>query len=109
MLHVIAVGAAIEHETVADDLYEFRVQFFGQDFARFLGGQSGSVKHGAFDKLTLFNGLIRLLDAFSLRSFLPTWMSGLSLVARPRNCLTCFLVNAITCSIPIYDACSRVA
>ena len=26
---------------------------------------------------------------------LPTWMSGLSLVARPRSCLTCFLVSAI--------------
>ena len=29
MLHVIAMGAAIEHETVADNLYEFSVQFFG--------------------------------------------------------------------------------
>ena len=29
MLHVIAVGAAIVHETVADILYEFRIQFFG--------------------------------------------------------------------------------
>ena len=83
MFHVVAMGAAVEHETVADDLHEFRVQFFSQSLA--------------------------CLMAFSLRSFLPTWMSGLSLVARPRSCLTCFLVNAITCSIPIYDACSRVA
>ena len=49
MLHVIAMGAAIEHETVADNLHEFRVQFFGQPLARFLGSQSGSIKHGAFD------------------------------------------------------------
>ena len=50
MLHVIAMGAAIEHETVADNLYEFRVQFFGQPLARFLGSQSGSVEHGAFSR-----------------------------------------------------------
>ena len=51
MLHVIAMGAAIEHETIADNLYEFRVQFFSQSLACLLGGQTGTVEHGAFDEL----------------------------------------------------------
>lgn len=62
MFHVVAVGAAVEHETVADNLYEFRVQFFGQSLACFLSRQSGSVEHRAFDELTLFDGFVRLLD-----------------------------------------------
>ena len=62
MFHVVAMGAAVEHETVADDLHEFRVQFFSQPLACFLGGQTGSVEHGALDELTLFDGFVRLLD-----------------------------------------------
>lgn len=59
MFHVVAMGAAVEHETVADDLHEFRVQFFSQSLACLLGGQTGSVEHGALDELTLFDGSVR--------------------------------------------------
>ena len=95
VLHVVTLGTTVEHETVADDLHEFRAKLFGETFAGLLGGQTGTVEHGAFDELALLDGLVRLFDGVFAQIVLPTWMSGLSLVARPRSCLTCFLVSAI--------------
>ena len=51
MLHVVTLGTTVEHETVADDLHEFRAKLFGETFAGLLGGQTGTVEHGAFDEL----------------------------------------------------------
>ena len=62
VLHVVTLGTTVEHETVADDLHEFRAKLFGETFAGLLGGQTGTVEHGAFDELALLDGLVRLFD-----------------------------------------------
>ena len=38
VLHVVTLGTTVEHETVADDLHEFRAKLFGETFAGLLGG-----------------------------------------------------------------------
>ena len=55
VLHVVTLGTTVEHETVADDLHEFRAKLFGETFAGLLGGQTGTVEHGAvsYTHLTL--------------------------------------------------------
>ena len=82
MFHVVAMGAAVEHETVADDLHEFRVQFFSNPSPASLAVRPdpSSTEHLMSSRFSMVSSAC--LMAFSLRSFLPTWMSGLSLVAR---------------------------
>ncbi len=62
MLHVIALGTAVDHEPVADHLHKLRIELLGQAFAGLLCGQTGTVEHGALDELAPFDDVIRLLD-----------------------------------------------
>ena len=93
VLHVVTLGTTVEHETVADDLHEFRAKLFGETFAGLLGGQTGTVEHGAFDELALLDGLVRLFDGVFAQIVLADLDERIE--ARPRSCLTCFLVSAI--------------
>lgn len=95
MLHVVTLGTTVEHETVADDLHEFRAKLFGETFAGLLGGQTGTVEHGAFDELALLDGLVRLFDGVFAQIVLANLDERIEFGGQAAQLLDLLLVSAI--------------
>ena len=102
VLHVVTLGTTVEHETVADDLHEFRAKLFGETFAGLLGGQTGTVEHGAFDELALLDGLVRLFDGVFAQIVLADLDERIEFGGQAAQLLDLLFGKCHMCSIPIY-------